>query len=249
MIQVFLTKFKSTLNKTLTGRKWEDFADDGYDLTGSLLGPWKKALDVIPRQFYDLSGSNQTVSAYNSNNQVLTAVGAFTNARRGDMVVFNSGASKDLEFQILKRLTDDEALVVYTDASITVSDTFRVYRSKVAVVDSSGNAQSTTTPASKAPVNTVALALSGVTTGAYTQLFSTIGTTAAKQIQVFMSSGTPLYLAFGGVGSETDKFIILPGGRDVFEIDVPAGTRLSVKAVSAPDEAFTTEQLIVNLFG
>lgn len=249
MFQVFLTKFKSTLNKQLTGRKWEDFADDGYDLTGSLLGPWKKGLDVVPRQYYDLSGSDQTVSAYNASNQVLTAAGAFANKRKGDVVIFKSGDSKDLEVQILKRVSDDEALVVFTDADISISDTFRVYRAKVAVVDSDGNSQSTTTPASKAPINAVALSLSGVTTSAYTDLFASIGSTAAKQIQVFMSSGTPLYLAFGGAGSEIDKVIILPGGRDVFEVDVPAGTRLSVKAVSAPEEAFTTEQLIVNLFG
>lgn len=71
-----------------------------------------------------------------------------------------------------------------------------------------------------------------VTTVAYTQI---IASTSAdvKQLEIFDSSGQLLVVAFGAAMSEVDQFYILPGGNGTIRCDIPAGTRISIKAVSA----------------
>jgi len=53
-----------------------------------------------------------------------------------------------------------------------------------------------------------------------------------RKVQIFMSSGTPLLLAFGAIGSEQDKLIIISGGNGVIDFAIPETTRLSVKSMS-----------------
>ncbi len=72
-----------------------------------------------------------------------------------------------------------------------------------------------------------------VTTGAWVQL---IASTAAviNQIYLFDSSGQTLELGTGAAASETRKAIIPPGGIDgPLNLAIPAGTRVSIRAVSA----------------
>lgn len=54
-----------------------------------------------------------------------------------------------------------------------------------------------------------------------------------KKVQIFMSSGEPLHLAFGAIGAETDKLIIMPGGNGLIPLVIPQNTRLSVRAINA----------------
>lgn len=77
-----------------------------------------------------------------------------------------------------------------------------------------------------------AYASTNVTTGAWVQL---IASTAAviNQLYLFDSSGQTLELGTGAAASETRKLIIPPGGIDgPVNIAIPAGTRISVRAVS-----------------
>lgn len=85
-----------------------------------------------------------------------------------------------------------------------------------------------------------------VTSGAWVELISTVGVTAIKRVQVFMSQGNALELAFGAAASEVAQIYLFPGGNEVFEMDIPAGTRLSVKAVSS---TANSGELLVNLLG
>jgi hypothetical protein len=85
-----------------------------------------------------------------------------------------------------------------------------------------------------------------INTSAYLEVFSTIGLVAAKRMQVFLSSGTPILLAFGAAASEVDKKIVVPGENVVYDFDIPAGTRVSAKAIGSN---ITSGQLIINLFG
>lgn len=76
-----------------------------------------------------------------------------------------------------------------------------------------------------------------VTTAAYV----TVNASTAAQstiLYIFDSSGQGLYLATGGAGSEVDQVFIPPGGWGAgIEITVAAGTRVSVKAVTATANA------------
>lgn len=72
-----------------------------------------------------------------------------------------------------------------------------------------------------------------VTTGAWVQL---IASTAAiiKKITIFDSCGQTLELGTGAAAAETRKLIIPPGGIDgQMQLNIPAGTRVSVRAISA----------------
>lgn len=71
-----------------------------------------------------------------------------------------------------------------------------------------------------------------VTTAAYVQLVaSTSGVT--NVLEIFDSSGQTLKIAFGAAASEVDQFQIFPGGNGRVTCTIAAGTRISVRAVSA----------------
>lgn len=70
-----------------------------------------------------------------------------------------------------------------------------------------------------------------VTTGAYVQLVASTATDINK-LHIFDSSGQDLVLAVGPAASEVDQIQIFPGGIEV-ALFIPAGSRISVKAVSA----------------
>lgn len=70
-----------------------------------------------------------------------------------------------------------------------------------------------------------------VTTAAYTQIDASAANDI-NRLQIFDSSGQTMLLATGGAGAETDVLYIPPGGIDV-DYYIPAGTRISIKAVSA----------------
>lgn len=72
---------------------------------------------------------------------------------------------------------------------------------------------------------------SNVTTSAYVELVASTSD-VINQLDVFDSSGRTLVFAVGGSGSEVDQFNIVPGGNGVVPLRIPAGSRISVKAVS-----------------
>lgn len=71
-----------------------------------------------------------------------------------------------------------------------------------------------------------------VTTSAYTTLIAST-TNETNHIYVFDSSGQTLFLATGAAASEVNKYYIVPGGNGLIDLNISAGTRISVKAVSA----------------
>lgn len=71
-----------------------------------------------------------------------------------------------------------------------------------------------------------------VSTVAYTQLIaSTSG--VINQLDIFDSSGQTMVLAIGAAASEVDTYYIAPGGNGKIDLAIAAGSRISVKAVSA----------------
>lgn len=70
-----------------------------------------------------------------------------------------------------------------------------------------------------------------VTSAAYVELIASTSV-ACKQLEIFDSSGQLLILALGAAASEVDKLYILPGGNGQVICNIPAGTRISIKAAS-----------------
>ena len=83
-----------------------------------------------------------------------------------------------------------------------------------------------------------------VTTGAYVQLTASTAS-IINHIQIFDSSGSVLVLATGSGGSEIDQMYIFPGGNGPTDLLIPAGTRVSIKAV---DASATAGQFLLNCF-
>lgn len=74
-----------------------------------------------------------------------------------------------------------------------------------------------------------------VTTSAYVQLVASTSMDI-NRLHIFDSSGQDLVLAVGPAASEVDQIQIFPGGIDA-DLFIPAGSRISVKAVSATANA------------
>jgi hypothetical protein len=85
-----------------------------------------------------------------------------------------------------------------------------------------------------------------VTTGAWVQLLASVGSTAIKEIEIFDSSGETLEIGIGAAGSEVSESYIIPGGNGRIPLQIPEGTRLSVRAVSA---TANSGELIINFYG
>jgi hypothetical protein len=85
-----------------------------------------------------------------------------------------------------------------------------------------------------------------VTTSTYTELIASTAA-ASKKISIVQTNGADLIIAVGGAGSEVDSAVLAPGGQDTpIELAIPAGSRLSVKAISV---GATVGYLYVNLMG
>jgi hypothetical protein len=98
------------------------------------------------------------------------------------------------------------------------------------------------TGVANAPVNTIYSA-GNVTTAAYTQLIAST-TSATNFVDIFDSSGQSMILATGGAGSEVILAYLPPGG-DQIRVQIPASTRIAIKALSANA---TTGVNILNLW-
>ncbi len=81
-----------------------------------------------------------------------------------------------------------------------------------------------------------------VTTAAYTQL---VASTSAEinSIEIFDSSGEELVLAIGAAASEVNTLYVFPGGNGRVELAIAAGSRISIKAISAATSSGT---LLIN---
>lgn len=81
-----------------------------------------------------------------------------------------------------------------------------------------------------------------VTTAAYTQVIAST-TNAINRLYVFDSSGSAIIIASGAAASEVNRLYIPPGGQpSVYELNIPASTRISIKAL---DTNASTGRLIL----
>jgi hypothetical protein len=112
-------------------------------------------------------------------------------------------------------------------------------------VDTSGNLKTTPKGLTKAdgPYRND-YSSANVTTAAYTQVLASTAA-AIKRLQIFDSSGQTMKLATGAGGAEVDILYIPPGGIDI-DYEIPAGTRLALKAISANA---TSGEIDINLLG
>lgn len=155
--------------------------------------------------------------------------------RVGDLIRFSSGTVLYREFLVLEVTDANTFRVNYNFLASQLpaaSDTFSQLRLISPLVDSSGYLQTTTGGMSVVDKSRLDYTGTSVTTAAYVQIKASLAA-VTKKLQIFDSSGQTLILAVGGAGSEVDKLYVIPGGNGEIDHSIAAGSRISLKAVSA----------------
>lgn len=81
----------------------------------------------------------------------------------------------------------------------------------------------------------------------WTEILASVGATEIKEITLFDGGGFAMELGIGGVGAEARALLIPPGGfNGKFKLTIPAGSRLSLRAVGAA--LVNAGELDINLF-
>lgn len=186
--------------------------------------------------------------------KTLTIQIAAHGAKAGDVLRLASG----WEYNITKIIDPNNFEVINTNPSLTpvatdVVDILRWIPFKVGADGSPIPAPAPTGLATAAnqdysAVNTplnVDLMATPITSADYLELVAATAERTRK-VQIFCSGGFPAYLAFGAMGAEDDKIIIIPGGNGYIDLVIPAGTRLSAKAL---DDSLSEGALIINFLG
>lgn len=86
---------------------------------------------------------------------------------------------------------------------------------------------------------------SNVTTAAWSELIASMPADVIS-LEIFDSSGQTLKLGVGSSGSEVDLVLVFPGGNGMIPLEILAGARLAIKAVSANA---TEGEICINLYG
>lgn len=198
---------------------------------GSLTNRW-------PMTLVDYQGV--TVTAKQLNNQVVAGdVGLVANAVIHGLTTGGGGGYVDVKVNPSGALTVDATqsgtwtsrIQDSSGSSITLGQ--QLAAASLPVVLAS-NVAVTATANGKTAVDSIRndYSSTNVTTAAYVQVAASIAGTC-NYIDVFDSSGQTLWLAFGGAGSEVNEIRIVPGGNGPLPLLIPAGTRVSLKAISA----------------
>jgi hypothetical protein len=119
---------------------------------------------------------------------------------------------------------------ITADVSKTSADATSLTMTTVCWVGGSASGNDFGFFSTNAPVYN-AYATTAITTGAYVQLVAAT-TVQSNEIEIFDSSGQALYLAFGAASAEINQMIIYPGGNGRVRLAVPAGVRVSAKAIT-----------------
>ena len=90
--------------------------------------------------------------------------------------------------------------------------------------------------------------VSNVTNGAWTQVIANTGPTQAQGITLFDGGGFAMELGIGAAAAEARILLIPPGGfNGKITLQIPAGSRLSVRAVGAA--LVNAGEIDINLLG
>lgn len=85
-----------------------------------------------------------------------------------------------------------------------------------------------------------------VTSAAYTTIVAST-TSATNLVELFDSSGVAIFFAVGAAAAEVNQFVIYPGGNGQVPLAIPAGSRISYKAVSTSASGATAYN-VLNLY-
>jgi hypothetical protein len=150
---------------------------------------------------------------------------------------------------VIGSLVANQSVNVAQFGATAVSLGSKVSASSIPVVIASDQAViATKSPTGRALANapTVTTYSTPVTSSAYVTIIAST-TSTTNLVEIFDSSGVALYFAVGAAASEVNQFVIYPGGNGQVPISIPAGSRISYKAVSTSATGATAFN-VLNLY-
>lgn len=243
------------LTQKLDGFTETQTADTNQFITAQKTSSEQVGLDVISNSLYRIHAIVKAAEA-GSTNPKRILISTAHGAKPGDVIRFQTTSSNPGFQSGILSVPDADTIILAAelDADIVpTTDTFFILRHVTPLVDSDG----------AIPISTVGLATEAkqddqitelaslragksranapyrndyssvnVTTGAYVTAIASL-TNTCSEIEIFDSSGQTLKLAIGAAASEIDQCLIFPGGNGRIPLAIPAGSRISLRAVSA----------------
>lgn len=221
-------------------------------------GQDKYGIDMLPKYGFIANEDIITALSYDDITRLWTVTIAGHGAKKHNFVRFVDGSEIGNESPIYS-IVDVNNFKLYGKThldNIQVGDTLQIIRYLTPAADANG-ALSIGAPiggstAAKQDAQTALLqqiadnqnlpiksfgildfASTNVDNTAYVEVKNDVGATPIKKVQIFMSSGEPLIIGFGAIGVETPQGLMIPGGNGYIDLEMPANTRVSVKAVNA----------------
>jgi hypothetical protein len=209
------------------------------------IGPSQVGLDT--RSYGHTNEGSDAVEAGSTARVIVATAHA---ARVGDIISITSGTYDGYEIAVESVAANAITLESELPAAPAAAVTFDILRRKAAVLSPDGTIAVSfaaekgagavtadtlrSTEAGRAYADSVRYDHTvPVTTGAWTELIASTAA-AINALMIFDSSGQILELGTGAAASEARVLLIPPGGIDgVIPFRIAAGTRLSVRAVSA----------------
>lgn len=195
------------------------------------LGLYRHGMDVLSHQYVSLVNADAVEAS--STAYIINATAH--NAKRGMVIRMTSGSTSGEFALVLSTATNTITLAQSLSVAPSAADTFDIMRFTLPEAAIGGSMTVTVVPysATMAYKDRHDYLSVNVTTAAYVEL---IASTAAiiYKLNIFDSSGQTMILATGAAAAEVDLLYIPPGGFNApMEIYIAAGTRLSIKALSA----------------
>lgn len=167
-------------------------------------------------------------------NSTTTVINATAHAAiKGDIIRFTAGTLINREFRVYETGTNTITVAEEMPAA-PGTDAFQILRSKSPIVNADGSAILSLSPSGLDYIDDAYLDYS-VTNVDITNWEEIIAATAAQieRLHIFDSSGRLLELGIGAAASESRILYIEPGGNGRVDLQIPAGSRLAIRAIDA----------------
>lgn len=203
---------------------------------------------VLPLKARYRVSAVRTMGAPSLSGGKVTIADSSTPARVGDLFRAEDGELAGYEIPVLSVSTN--SFVIATATLPTNGNTFYLLREVTPRFDSSGSQVASVTLPTYSVVDKARLnyASTSVNDTAYVTLKASTAADAYK-MTLFDGGGYAMILATGAASSEVDFMYIPPGGfNGMIDVEIPAGTRLSLKCLEA-STTVSLGQIVLNLIG
>lgn len=172
------------------------------------------------------------VDAAEAGSTTISLVATAHAAKKGDVVRFTSGTLINEERRVYSVSANAIEPVSAFSAAPSAADTFQILRHKSPIVTADGRVGVSAVGGDVVDKIRHDYTATTVTTGAWVELIASLAA-SCSEIEIFDSSGETMVIGVGAAASEIEKIYVFPGGNGKVSVQISAGERVAIKAVSA----------------